>query len=68
MLQKDKPYIWGSLQQLAFSTLQSSFKTSPILAYYDYNKKAVLETDASDWTSGGVLSQLDENGLIRPVA
>ncbi|KAI0995362.1 hypothetical protein K3495_g12820 [Podosphaera aphanis] len=68
LLQKDKPYIWGSPQQLAFRTLQSSFKTPPILAYYDYNKKTVIETDASDWTSGGVLSQLNENGLLRPVA
>ncbi|KAI0993916.1 hypothetical protein K3495_g14268, partial [Podosphaera aphanis] len=68
LLQKDKPYIWGRPQQLAFSSLQSSFKSSPILAYYDYNKKTVLETDASDWASGGVLSQLNEDGLLRPVA
>ncbi|KAI0995350.1 hypothetical protein K3495_g12831 [Podosphaera aphanis] len=68
LLQKYKPYIWGSPQQLAFRTLQPSFKSSPILAYYDYNKKTDLETDASDWASGGVLSQLNENGLLRHVA
>lgn len=28
----------------------------------------VLETDASDWASGGILSQYDDEGLLRPVA
>ncbi|KAI0993776.1 hypothetical protein K3495_g14408, partial [Podosphaera aphanis] len=31
-------------------------------------KKIVLETDASDWASGGVLSQYNDEGLLRPVA
>lgn len=41
--------------------------TASVLAYFDYDKKKVLETDALDWASGGVLSQYD-NGLLRPVA
>jgi hypothetical protein len=28
----------------------------------------VLETDASDWACGGVLSQYDNKGILQPVA
>ncbi|RAL66528.1 hypothetical protein DID88_006218 [Monilinia fructigena] len=45
-----------------------AFITAPVLAYFDHNKRTVLETDASDWASGGVLSQYDSDGLLRPVA
>ncbi|RAL63669.1 hypothetical protein DID88_003712 [Monilinia fructigena] len=38
------------------------------LRIFDHNKRTVLETDASDWASGGVLSQYDSDGLLRPVA
>ncbi|RAL62902.1 hypothetical protein DID88_004743 [Monilinia fructigena] len=52
----------------AFATLKDAFITAPVLAYFDHNKRTVLETDASDWASGGVLSQYDSDGLLRPVA
>ena len=35
---------------------------------FDYNRRTVLETDASDWASGGVLSKYDDEGILRPVA
>jgi hypothetical protein len=40
---------------------------APTLAHFNYNKKSVLETDASDWAAGGILSQYDDNGVLRPV-
>jgi RNase H-like domain found in reverse transcriptase len=36
--------------------------------YFYPRKKTVLETDASDWASGGVLSQYGEDGILRPAA
>jgi hypothetical protein len=35
---------------------------------YDYNKKTVLETDASNWASGVVLFQSSDDGVLRPMA
>jgi hypothetical protein len=35
---------------------------------FDYTRRTVLETDASDWASGGVLSQYDDNDILRPIA
>src|SRR5436190_23474007 len=68
MLRKGTPWQWSDAQQQAFLELKRSFTTAPVLAYFDYDRKTVLETDASDWASGGVLSQYDDEGSLRPVA
>ena len=68
LLRKGIPWHWGQEQQAAFTTLKLAFTQAPTLAHFDYNKKSVLETDASDWAAGGILSQYDDDGLLRPVA
>jgi len=40
----------------------------PILAISDNKRKMRLETDASGYTIGGVLSQQQENNSWRPIA
>ena len=52
----------------AFQALKDAFRDAPVLAYFDPKRKTVVETDASNWASGGVLSQYDEDGTLRPVA
>jgi hypothetical protein len=47
--------------------LKYAFVSAPTLAHFNYNKKSVLETDASDWAAGGILSQYDDNGILQPV-
>ena len=68
MLKKGTLWKWGLDQQTAFAELKRCFTTAPVLAYFDYDRKTVLETDASDWASGGVLSQYDDEGRLRPMA
>src|SRR5204863_9572831 len=68
LLRKEVPWLWGPDQTAAFRALKTAFTTAPVLAYYDYNKRTVVETDASNWASGGVLSQADADGKLRPVA
>lgn len=68
LLKKGTSWDWTSSQQEAFNTLRQSFTTAPTLAFFDYNRRTLLETDASDWASGGVLSQYDDNNVLRPVA
>ncbi|KAI0993225.1 hypothetical protein K3495_g14959 [Podosphaera aphanis] len=68
LLCKNIAWSWGKSQQQAFDQLKNSFTSAPTLAYFDFSKKSILETDASDWASGGVLSQIDDYGQLRPVA
>jgi hypothetical protein len=42
--------------------------TAPILAIFDPEKEAVLETDASDYAIGAYLTQKGVDGRERPVA
>ncbi|KAI1668824.1 Reverse transcriptase domain protein [Pyrenophora tritici-repentis] len=68
LMRKDQAFIWSEAHENAFQDLKTAFATAPVLAMFDYTRRTILETDASDWASGGVLSQYDEDGLLRPVA
>ena len=68
LLKKGIPWRWEDSHKQAFAQLKVAFTSAPVLAFFDYNRKSVLETDASDWASGGVLSQYDDEGRLRPVA
>ena len=49
--------------------MKQQFTTAPILAHFDYEKECIVETDASDNVSAGVLSQYSsEDGKLYPVA
>ena len=39
-----------------------------ILCHYNSDLKLVMKTDASDYVSGGILLQYDENGVLHPIA
>jgi hypothetical protein len=45
--------------------LKHAFSSAPLLRHYDFLKTAVLETDASDYAIGAVLSQ---QGMLQPCA
>jgi hypothetical protein len=68
LTRKDTPFSWDSKCELAFQSLKSAFVDAPILMPFDWTKEVVLETDASDYVSAGVLSQYDDSGVLRPVA
>ena len=61
MTQKDKVFTWGTTEAKAFAQLKHCFTTTPILAYPDNNCQFRLETDASDFTTGTVLSILKDD-------
>ena len=58
------PFRWDSEHQESFDRLKESLISSPILAYPDFNKPFILETDASLKGLGAVLSQEDDDGNI----
>ena len=52
----------------AFEQLKQACMNSPVLAFADYTKDFLLETDASKEGLGAVLSQKQEDGQFHPVA
>ena len=67
LTKKDTLFSWKEAQQMAFDTLKLRFTTAPILAYPDNDRVFHLETDASDFATGVVLS-IEQNGKWHPVA
>lgn len=68
LTRKDTPFVWTPACQSVFDSLKTAFTSAPILRHFDPEKDIVVETDASDFVSGGVLSQPDESGILHPVA
>jgi hypothetical protein len=48
--------------------LKQMFTTAPILAQFDSERETVVEADSSGYAIGGILSQYDDQGLLRPCA
>ena len=62
---------WVSLLEealKAFKMLKQACMNSPVLAFADYSKELLLETDASKEGFGAVLSQKQDDGWFHPVA
>ena len=54
------PWKWGEAQKLAFNTLKEKLSSPPILAYADFSKPFILNTDASSEGLGAVLYQVQD--------
>ncbi|KZZ87131.1 Ribonuclease H-like protein [Ascosphaera apis ARSEF 7405] len=61
------PFVWTPDCQQAFDSLKAEFAVSRVLAHFNPELPTVVETDASDMITAGVLSQRHAEGL-RPVA
>ena len=58
-----------SEHQKAFDThVKLALTTSPVLGYPNFERKFILETDASLRGLGAVLSQVDEEGKTHVIA
>ena len=64
----DVSFTWGKDEQAAFDRLKEIFVTEPNLATFDSERDTVLECDSSGYAVGGVLSQYDDEGILRPCA
>ncbi len=65
---KDKPLSWNPTAQAAFDILKMAFTSAPILMHPDPTKPFIVETDASDFALGAILSQFGIDGLLHPIA
>lgn len=69
LTKKEQKWSWGPEQEDAFQWLKDAFTSAPILKIPDDENPFRLETDASDFATGAVLSQLyPKTKLWHPVA
>ena len=57
---KDTVFSWTSECNAAFEALKNAIVTSPVLRYYHFGAKHLIETDASDGVTAAVMFELDE--------
>ena len=67
-LPTNKKVTWTDDMLKAFEALKTALLENVTLDIADPSKPFTLEVDASDYAVGGVLSQKDSDGQLRPVA
>ncbi|MBW0583518.1 hypothetical protein O181_123233, partial [Austropuccinia psidii MF-1] len=67
LLKKDSPFIFNEEALSQFQILKEAFTTAPILSYFNPSLPTIVETDASYYALGSVLSQLNDSGK-HPIA
>jgi hypothetical protein len=68
LLKKDTKFQWNDDAQKAFNTLKQRFTEQPVLQMPDMTRPFEIESDASKFAYGAVLTQKDTNGARHPVA
>ena len=68
LLQKDRSWKWYPSCQEAFQSAKNSLSSSQVLVHFDRKLPVILETDASQYGVGAVISHRFPNGDERPIA
>jgi hypothetical protein len=68
LTKKDVPWHWTFVERHAFQALKDVFISKPILAQWDPACPMCIETDASNHTTAGMISQLGDDSKWHPVA
>ncbi|KAH0603149.1 uncharacterized protein H6S33_008153 [Morchella sextelata] len=61
-------WYWTAVHELAFEELKRLFTSAPIRLHFYPSRRTVVETDASDFVKGAVLSQYADDGKLHLVA
>ncbi|MBW0512319.1 hypothetical protein O181_052034 [Austropuccinia psidii MF-1] len=67
LLKKDSPFIFNEEALSLFQILKEALTTAPILSHFNPSLPDIVETDASDYSLGAVLSQVKDSGK-HPIA
>ena len=68
LTKKGVQFEWSHKCQEAFQELKDRLSSAPVLSYPSFEKDFIVETDASVEGIGAVLSQMQEDKLLHPVA
>ncbi|MBW0465899.1 hypothetical protein O181_005614 [Austropuccinia psidii MF-1] len=63
LLKKDSPFIFKEEALSQLQIIKESFTTAPILSHFNPSLTTIVETDASDYALGAVLSQVNDSGM-----
>ncbi|MBW0559794.1 hypothetical protein O181_099509, partial [Austropuccinia psidii MF-1] len=67
LLKKVSPFIFNEKALSHFQILKEAFTTAPIVSHFNPSLPNIIETDASDYALGAVLSQVNDSGK-HPIA
>ena len=67
LLRKGAKWKWLEEQQTTFDKAKELLQSADLLVHFDPEKEMVLETDASNYGVGAVLSHKMKNGTERPI-
>ncbi|MBW0533307.1 hypothetical protein O181_073022 [Austropuccinia psidii MF-1] len=59
---QNSPFIFNEEALSQFQILKEAFTTAPILSHFNPSLPTIVETDASDYALGAVLSQVNDSG------
>src|SRR3979490_1088639 len=65
---KGTPWAWTKDCQKSFNFLKTAFTSAPILHHWEPDQILVVEINASNYALAAILSTIDSEGEIRPVA
>ena len=70
LLQEETEWTWNEPQEKAFEDLKKALCSEPVLAHPNFRSSEpfILDTDASHYGVGGVLSQKQQDGSVRPIS
>ena len=54
--------------QESFQKLKDTFTSAPILSHWNPKAQVIVETDALDYAISAILSVVDSNGEVHPMA
>ncbi|MBW0508733.1 hypothetical protein O181_048448 [Austropuccinia psidii MF-1] len=67
LLKKEYPFIFNEEALSQFQILKEAFTTAPILAQFNPSLPTIVQTGASDYALGAVMSQVNDSGK-HPIA
>jgi len=68
LLKPSMPFQWNEEAEKAFQSLKQQFMAGSILHHFKPELPILLETDASDFAIGAILSQRGEDGVLKAIA
>jgi hypothetical protein len=69
LTQKDRKFEWKEAQEKAFCQLKELLTKAPILSHFDPTRETIIQTDASHFGWGFIISQIDaESSREHPIS
>ncbi|KAG6464303.1 hypothetical protein O3G_MSEX014427 [Manduca sexta] len=68
LLKKGVKWTWSQIHDNSFNTIKKYLASEQVLAHFNPKNNVILTVDASPNGLGAILSQLDTNGVERPIS